>query len=135
MKVKVAHLCLTLCDPHGQLYGLWNSPGRNTGVGTSSLLQGIFPTQGSNPGLPHCRQILHCMSHQGSPVDIFKHFKGTKITSGSYMQKYIAICHFNFHTLVLNFSNLAIPAIAFCSQRATESKHNLFYHFKSSSFP
>ena len=39
---------------HG-LYSPWNSPGQNTGVGTQSLLQGIFPTQGSNPGLPHCR--------------------------------------------------------------------------------
>ena len=36
-----------------------NSPGQNTGVGSFSLLQGIFPTQGSNPGLPHCRQILY----------------------------------------------------------------------------
>ena len=40
---------------HG-LYSLWNSPGRNTGVGILSLLQGIFPTQGSNPGLLHCRE-------------------------------------------------------------------------------
>ena len=44
----------------------WNSPGQNTGVGSLSLLQGIFPTQGSNPGLPHCR-ILSQLSHQGSP--------------------------------------------------------------------
>ena len=44
----------------------WNSPGQNTGVGSRSLLQGIFPTQGSNPGLPHCRQILYQLSHQGS---------------------------------------------------------------------
>ena len=36
----------------------WNSPGQNTGVGSRSLLQGVFPTQGSNPGLPHCRWIL-----------------------------------------------------------------------------
>ena len=43
--------------PHG-LYSSWNSPGQNTGVGSLSLFQGIFPTQGSNPGLPHCRQIL-----------------------------------------------------------------------------
>ena len=40
---------------------------KNTGVGSHSLLQGIFLTQGSNPGLPHCRQILFCLSHQGSP--------------------------------------------------------------------
>ena len=43
--------------PHG-LYSWWSSPGQNTGVGSLSLLLGIFPTQGSNPGLPHCRQIL-----------------------------------------------------------------------------
>ena len=46
----------------------WGSPGRNTGVGSLSLLQGVFPTQGSNPGLPRCRRILHQLSHQGSPV-------------------------------------------------------------------
>jgi len=52
--------------PHG-LYSPWNSPGQKSGVGSYSFLQGIFPTQGSNPGLPHCRQILYCLSHQGSP--------------------------------------------------------------------
>ena len=52
--------------PHG-LYSPWNSPGQNTGVGSLSFLQGIFPTQGSNPGLPHCRQILYQLSHKGSP--------------------------------------------------------------------
>ena len=45
----------------------WNSPGQNTGVGNLSLLQGIFPTHGSNAGLPHCRQILYQLSHKGSP--------------------------------------------------------------------
>ena len=48
------------------LYSPWNSPGQNTGVGSLSLLQGIFPTQGSNPGLLHCRQILYQLSHKGS---------------------------------------------------------------------
>ena len=52
--------------PHG-LYSPWNSPGHNTGMGSLSLLQGIFPTQGSNPGLPHCKKILYQLSHQGSP--------------------------------------------------------------------
>ena len=52
--------------PHG-LYSPWNSPGQNTGVRSLSLLQGIFPTQGSIPGLPHCRQILYQLSHRGSP--------------------------------------------------------------------
>ena len=47
--------------PHG-LYSPWNSPGQNTGMGSCSLLQGIFPTQESNPGLLHCRQILYQLS-------------------------------------------------------------------------
>ena len=55
--------CLTLCD----LYSPWNSPGQNTGVGSLFLLQGIFPTQGLNPGLPHCRWILYQLSYKGSP--------------------------------------------------------------------
>ena len=46
----------------------WNSPGQNTRVGSRSLLQGIFPTQGSNLGLPHCRWILYQLSQQGSPL-------------------------------------------------------------------
>ena len=57
--------CPLLADfriSHG-LYSPWNSPGQNTGVGTLSLLQGIFPTQGPNQGPPHCRQL----SHMGSP--------------------------------------------------------------------
>ena len=53
-------------QPH-ELYRPWNSPGWNTGVGSLSLLQGIFPTQGSNPGLPHGRWILHQLSHKESP--------------------------------------------------------------------
>ena len=51
---------------HG-LYTPLDSSGQNTGVGSLSLLQGIFPTQGSNPGLPHCRQILYQLSHKESP--------------------------------------------------------------------
>ena len=53
-------------QPHG-LYSPWSSPHQNTGVGSRSLLQGTFPIQGSNPGLPHCRQILYQLSHQGRP--------------------------------------------------------------------
>ena len=52
--------------PHG-LYRPWNSPGQNTGVGRLSLLQEIFPTQGSNPGLLHCRCILYQLSHKECP--------------------------------------------------------------------
>ena len=54
-------------QPHGlgpiSLLCPWNSPGKNTGVGSLSLLQGIFPTQGSNRGLLHCRQILYQLSY------------------------------------------------------------------------
>ena len=64
MKVKVAPQRLTLLS-HG-LYSPWTSPGQNTGVGSLSLLHRIFPTQGSNLGLPHCRQIPYHLSHQGS---------------------------------------------------------------------
>ena len=59
-----------MCDsfwPHG-LYSPWNSPGQNIGVGSLSLLQGIFPTQELNPDLPHWRWILYQLSHKGSPV-------------------------------------------------------------------
>ena len=51
------------------LSGVWffDSPGQNTGVDSVSILQWIFPTQGSNPGLPHCRWILYQLSHKGSP--------------------------------------------------------------------
>ena len=51
--------------PH-ELYSPWNSPGQNTGAGSCYLLLGIFPTQGSNPGLLHCRWILYCLRHQRS---------------------------------------------------------------------
>ena len=46
---------------------MFYSPGQNNGVGSHSLLQGIVPSQGSNPGLPHCGQIVYHLSHQGSP--------------------------------------------------------------------
>ena len=54
-------------QPHG-LYSPWNYLGQNTGVGSVVLLQGIFPTQGLNPGLLHCRQILYQLNHKGSPL-------------------------------------------------------------------
>ena len=63
--------CPSLCDPMDcsppgtSVYG--DLPGRNTGVGCHAFLQRIFPAQGLNPCLPYCRQILHCLSHQGSP--------------------------------------------------------------------
>ena len=70
-----------LCDsfqPHG-LYSPWNSPGRNTGVGSLSLLPGIFPTQGLNPGPLHCRQILYQLSHKGSLISLGGLFNISKL--------------------------------------------------------
>ena len=67
----VIQSCPTLCDPMS--CSLWgssvhgDSPGKNTGVGSLSLLRRIFPTQGSNPGLLHCRWILYQLSCEGSP--------------------------------------------------------------------
>ena len=52
-------------QPHG-LCSPWNFPGQNTGGSSLALLQGIFPIQGLNPGLPHCRQLLYQLSHKGS---------------------------------------------------------------------
>ena len=69
--VLVAQSCWTLCDPKdwslpgSSAHG--DSPGKNPGVGCHAVLQGIFLTQGSNLGLPHCRQTLYCPSHQESP--------------------------------------------------------------------
>ena len=71
MLCLVTQSCPTLCDPMDcslpgtSVYG--DSPGKNTGVGCHAFLQRIFPTQGLNPGLPHCRWICYQLSHQGCP--------------------------------------------------------------------
>ena len=71
MLVLVIQSYPTLCDPMdcsppgSSVHE--DSPGKNTGVGCHALLQGIFPSQGLNPGLPHCQCILYCLRHQGSP--------------------------------------------------------------------
>ena len=79
-KLKVSVNCSVMSNssqPHGlqpsSLLCSWNSPGKNTGVDCHALLQGIFPTQGSNLGLLHWRLILYHLSYQGShSIDIFK---------------------------------------------------------------
>ena len=62
-------------QPYG-LYSQWNSPGQNTGVGSLSLTQGIFPTQVSNLGLLHCKRILYQLSQHGGPTDTFLLVRG-----------------------------------------------------------
>ena len=68
---------MTLCDPMDySTPDPWNPPGKNTGVGSHSFHHGIFPTQGSNLGLLHCRQILYLLSHQGMVIlTSHNHFK------------------------------------------------------------
>ena len=72
-EVLVTHLCPIFVTPwtvacHGySLLCPWNSPGKNTEIGSHSLFQGIFLTQGLNPGLLHCRQIIYCLNLEGSP--------------------------------------------------------------------
>ena len=70
MTTPTQHECRSVVSdylqPHG-LHSSCNSPGRNSGMCSLSLLQGIFPTQGSNPGLLHCSQILYQLSHKGRP--------------------------------------------------------------------
>ena len=70
---EVVQSCLTLCDPIDwptRLLCPWDFPGNSTGVDCHFLLQGIFPTQGLNQGLPHCRQTLYHLSHQGSQMSL-----------------------------------------------------------------
>ena len=70
----LSQLCLTLCDPMdchlpgSSVHG--DSPGKNTGLGCHALLQGIFPTQGSDPDFPHRRWILYHLNHQEAHVNI-----------------------------------------------------------------
>ena len=65
---EVAQSCPTLCDSMDSSLqqAPWDFLGKSTGVGCHFLLQGIFPTEGLNPGLLHCRQTLYRLSHQGS---------------------------------------------------------------------
>ena len=74
VKVKLlSHV--RLCDPMDcniSASSLRGFPGKSSRVGCHFLLQGIFPTQGSNPSLPHCRQVLYRLSHQGSPSQLLK---------------------------------------------------------------
>ena len=83
MQVKVAQSCLTLCNPMD--YRPWNSPGQNNGVGRLSLLHGIFPTQGSNPGLPHWRWSLYQLSHKRSPRIL--EWAAYSLSSGSFWSR------------------------------------------------
>ena len=76
LKMLGSQLCPTLCHPMDcsrlRLLSAWNSPGKNTRVGSHSLLQEISPTQESNSDLLHCKQTLCYLSHRRSPYNLIK---------------------------------------------------------------
>ena len=94
-------------QPHG-LYSPWNSPGQNTGIGSCFLLPGIFPTQGSNRGLLHCR-ILYQLSHEGGPLYIVLFIMFYYLCSKGFALlktfcKYLEVTgYFSVHTTLLYF--------------------------------
>ena len=97
--MSVTHLCLTLCDPEdGNLPGSFVhgiSQGKDAGVGNHSLLQGIFPNQGSNSGLLHCRQNLCWVSHQGTPsINHSKKPPNTAFSCSAFWTFYYVVCSF-----------------------------------------
>ena len=65
VKVSITQSCPALCNPCEAPLCPWDFPGQNSRVGYHSLLQGILPTQGWNPGLLHCGHILYHLNHQG----------------------------------------------------------------------
>ena len=81
--MKVAQLCLTLCDPM-DYNSPWNSPGQNTGVGSLSLLQGMFPTQGLEPRSP-------TMQADSLPAEPQRKPKNTEVGSLSFLQRIFPI--------------------------------------------
>ena len=108
--------CSVMCDslqPH-ELYSPWNSPDQNTGVGSLSPLQGIFPTQGLNPGLLRCRQILYQLSHKGSPRILewvafpfssgpsqSRNQTGVSCIAGDSLSAELYICIYNIHYIYI----------------------------------
>ena len=87
-KVKFTQSCLTLCDPWTYTVQ-WNSPGQNTGVGSRSLLQGIFPTQGSSTGL--LPRSSHLISRLQSPSTVILESKKRKSVTTSTFSP--SVCH------------------------------------------
>ena len=123
----VSEGCSVMSDslwPHG-LYSPWNFPGQNTGVGNCSLLQRIFPTQVSNPGLPYCRQILYQPRHQESPNQHSTGTKtdtcisGTKQRAQKWTHTYMAINQWQEEARIYNRKKTAFSEIGLGNWTAT----------------
>ena len=105
----VVQSCLTLCNPMNcsllRLLRPWESASKSTGVSCQFLLQGIFPTEGSNLGRPHCMQILYHLSYQGSHAAVYgvaKHQTRLRdqTTATCFKDSHsIQIKHFKYHSL------------------------------------
>ena len=91
---SVVQSCPTLrpmdCSPPGSSV-CGDSPGKNTGVGCHVLLQGIFPTQGLNPGLRHCRRVLYHLSHRRSPYRLGYNVNIILICTGKQKTHFIGL--------------------------------------------
>ena len=111
--------------PHG-LCSPWNSPGQNTGVGSLSLLHRIFPTQGLNSGLPHCRQILYQLSHKGSPIQKVKHLpkdeKNWKNEVHVEKQCFSLSTLFSTWVNVFSVKNITFKKLSITLQRVSSTK-------------
>ena len=104
--MKVAQLCPTLCN---SMVCPWISPGKNTGVGCHSPLQGIFLTQGSNPSLLHCRQILYHLSYREFPDHLSELY--ILSSTSSYSLFSYKLPYFHFLTGLKSISNYAIVCL------------------------
>ena len=124
--------CSVMSDslrPHGlqpsRFLCPWNSPGKNTGVGCHFLLQGIFPTQGSNLGLLYCRQILYCLSHQGSPFVLIPNLLSLNILSNNNRRlPKTSLLYSNLSTSLLN--QLTVPSTN-AKKRISSTKLSKFH--------
>ena len=148
--------CPTLCNPMdcklpgSSIHG--DSPSKNTGMGCHALLQGIFPNQGLNPGLLHCRRILHSLNHQGSPkysVSLIKsilfmlthtYLYKLYITSYTYNDLYIIIIYISCNKVPTIFylvymTNAIYICTGYICYLFLNPVKNVLYITKLSNFP
>ena len=124
MLCLVAQSCLTLWDPTfcsplgSSVHG--NSSGKDTGVDCHALLQGIFPTQGLNLGLPYCRQILYWLSHQGI-------FLTQEFNRGPLHCRWILF--FFFFYLQVDFLPAELPGKSLRMLTVWQCSSTIFWHY------
>ena len=112
-------------------YSLWNSPGQNTGVGTRSLLQGIFPIQGLNPGLPHCRWILYQLNHQRNPITWVGNPNCSSqwlYSPGDHGLRVSTLYNLSYNSSTGFYNCLCLSACLFSMNERNERKWKIFCH-------